>query len=1123
MRNHPEEYIIENTNFSQLNLEVLSTHAGGVKPVTRFDFIELVPPYINLNHGLFVASNSLLEFNEVRVVQLDSSIIVSCGCLAKKDRLCLHQLQVLSQIIELPYFRIFFDSILRRKKTIEIAKDYGIENEANLDDYFDLEYHQKNVRIKPKSKELLLFNEGNQKLIIEQLFHNDKQEKLSNDANYKHTKTILIFRKHKYYDHLNIELYEGEINKEGKIKNPLQNVDPLKKVWETEHIEEAKFYAAVAKYQNNFTVTKTEIELSGMKLIVGNPLKLAVFMHDSAISENITATSILPIQLLNAPMEVKIFVAKKEPFYEITGELVINDLPIPLKMVEVKHQYFVHHINSLYLISKQNLLNVLAFFKSNNPKILIHSNKFEAFRKQILSPLESLVQINYSFIKPATIKQIKEQGFDQSKEKLIYLSDQDNYVSITPVVRYGNVEIPVFTRKQITDIDPNGNEFKVERDNELEIQFTAVLMRMHPEFEEQLYEAEYFYLHKDKFLNENWFLQSFEEWRKQDITILGFNELKNNKRNAYAVKIGIELESGIDWFNTKLTLKYDKQVVSMKQLHKSIRTKSKFVQLDDGTVGLLPEEWIKKFERFFMEGELVDECIQIPKNNFNSIEALFEIEQINDSIKKEISFYKDKLNNHTKIAEVPVPAGLNGSLRDYQKQGLNWLNFLDEYNFGACLADDMGLGKTIQILAFLLLQKQKHPGISNLIVVPTSLLFNWQAEAKKFAPSLNLFTYYGLNRIKNTEEFNSHDIILTTYGMMLSDIKYFKGHHFNYVFLDESQAIKNPESQRYKAARMLHSRNKVILTGTPIENNTYDLFGQLSFACPGLLGNKQNFTDLFAMPIDKFKSGKRARELQEKIQPFVLRRTKKQVAKELPEKTEMVIYCEMGMEQRKVYDLHEKDLRDYLAGKSDDEVAKSSMHVLTGITKLRQICNATSLLKDESVYGNHSAKIEVLMEQIENNSPHHKILVFSQFVSMLDLIKKELDTKNIAYEYLTGQTKNREARVNSFQNNAAIRVFLISLKAGGVGLNLTEADYIYLVDPWWNPAVENQAIDRSYRIGQKKNVIAVRLITPGTLEEKIQQLQSSKTDLVNDLIKTDSSILKSISKDNLLQMFQHHT
>jgi SNF2 family DNA or RNA helicase len=1030
---------------------------------------------------------------------------------------------VLSQIIELPYFRIFFDPLLRRKKTIEIAKDYGIENEANLDDYFDIEYHQKNIRFKPKSKELLLFNEGNQKLIREQLFHKDKQETLSNDDIYKHTKTILVFRKHKYYDQLNIELFEGEISKEGKIKNPLQNVDTLKKVWETDHIEVAKFYAAVAKYQNNFTVTKTEIELNGLKLIVGNPLELEVFLHDANISENVTANSINQIELKKAPMEVKIHVAKKEPFYEITGELLINDLPIPLKMVEVRYQYFVHHLNILYLISQQSLLNILVFFKFNNPKILIHANKFEAFRKQVLSPLESMVQINYSFIKPATNKQIKEQGFDQSKEKLIYLSDQDNYVSITPVVRYGNVEIPVFTRKQITDIDPNGNEFKVERDNDLEIQFTAVLMRMHPEFEEQLYEAEYFYLHKDKFLNEDWFLHAFDEWRKQNITILGFNEIKNNKRNAYAVKIGIELESGINWFNTKLTLKYDKQVVSMKQLHKSIRTKSKFVQLDDGTLGLLPAEWLKKFERFFMEGELVGEYIHIPKNNFNCIDELFEIDQINDSIKKEISFYKDKLHNHTKIAEVLVPAELKGSLRDYQKQGLNWLNFLDEYNFGACLADDMGLGKTIQILAFLLLQKQKHPGKSNLIVVPTSLLFNWQAEAKKFAPSLNLFTYYGLNRIKNTDEFNTHDIILTTYGMMLSDIRYFKGHHFNYIFLDESQAIKNPESRRYKAARMLHSRNKVILTGTPIENNTYDLFGQLSFACPGLLGSKQNFTDLFAMPIDKFKSGKRARELQEKIQPFVLRRTKKQVAKELPEKTEMVIYCEMGLEQRKVYDLHEKDLRDYLAGKSDDEVAKSSIHVLTGITKLRQICNATSLLKDESVYGNHSAKIEVLMEQIENKSPNHKILVFSQFVSMLDLIKKELETKNIAYEYLTGQTKNREARVNSFQNNAAIRVFLISLKAGGVGLNLTEADYIYLVDPWWNPAVENQAIDRSYRIGQKKNVIAVRLITPCTLEEKIQQLQSSKTDLVNDLIKTDSSILKSISKDNLLQMFQHHT
>jgi SNF2 family DNA or RNA helicase len=309
------------------------------------------------------------------------------------------------------------------------------------------------------------------------------------------------------------------------------------------------------------------------------------------------------------------------------------------------------------------------------------------------------------------------------------------------------------------------------------------------------------------------------------------------------------------------------------------------------------------------------------------------------------------------------------------------------------------------------------------------------------------------------------------------------------------------------------------LTGTPIENNTFDLYGQLSFACPGLLGTKQQFKELYSVPIDQFKDTKRAKELQQRISPFILRRTKEQVAKELPDKTEMVIYCEMGKEQREVYEAAVQDVKDYIEGVSEDDLKKSSMHILQGITRLRQICNSAELLKDDKFYGNASSKMETLLEQIENKASNHKILVFSQFVGMLDLIRKELHERGIAHEYLTGQTRNREAVVNSFQDNPEVRVFLISLKAGGVGLNLTRADYVYIVDPWWNPAVENQAIDRTYRIGQEKNVVAVRLICPDTIEEKIMKLQETKKDLVGDLIKTESSIYKSLSKKDLLELF----
>ena len=308
------------------------------------------------------------------------------------------------------------------------------------------------------------------------------------------------------------------------------------------------------------------------------------------------------------------------------------------------------------------------------------------------------------------------------------------------------------------------------------------------------------------------------------------------------------------------------------------------------------------------------------------------------------------------------------------------------------------------------------------------------------------------------------------------------------------------------------------MSGTPIENNTFDLYGQLSFACPGLLGNKQYFKDIYSQPIDKFSNSKRAEALQLKINPFILRRTKKQVATELPEKTEMIIYCEMGIEQRKVYDAYEKEFRNYLLNKEEGDLPRETMHVLQGLTKLRQICNSPALLKDESYFGDAAAKIKVLIEQIEGKSKQHKILVFSQFVSMLDLIAVELKAKYIPFEYLTGKTKDRASTVGSFQENDNIRVFLISLKAGGTGLNLTEADYVYLVDPWWNPAVENQAIDRCYRIGQQKKVVAIRLICPDTIEEKIMLLQASKTQLVNNLIKTDTTVLKHFTKQDLLNL-----
>jgi SNF2 family DNA or RNA helicase len=354
----------------------------------------------------------------------------------------------------------------------------------------------------------------------------------------------------------------------------------------------------------------------------------------------------------------------------------------------------------------------------------------------------------------------------------------------------------------------------------------------------------------------------------------------------------------------------------------------------------------------------------------------------------------------------------------------------------------------------------------------------------------------------------------------LNDISYLKEYKFNYIILDESQAIKNPASKRFKAVRLLKATNRLVLTGTPIENNTFDLYAQMTFVNPGLLGGVQHFKNEYSTAIDKNKDKEAAKELKNLIDPFLLRRTKEQVAKELPTKTEQFLYCTMGDEQRKLYEVYKKKYKDYLLGKiEDDGLGKSKMYVLEGLTKLRQICDSPSLLNDTETYTNQSVKIDELVRHITEKTNNHKILIFSQFVKMLALIKNRLDELNIKYEYLDGKTRNRQEKVNNFQNNEDTRVFLISLKAGGTGLNLTAADYVYIVDPWWNPAVEAQAIDRCYRIGQKKNVTAFKMICKDTIEEKIVVHQQSKKQVSDDLIQAEDSYVKSLSKESITALF----
>ncbi|PWN65984.1 DEAD/DEAH box helicase [Chryseobacterium oncorhynchi] len=1108
------EYILENTNLTTLSVYDLLKHTTESAFVGIRDFREIYPVTIENNIGTFTKNTSLQDFPVVTISRIGNSLLCSCTCDNLKDQLCSHQAEIIHCILEEKNYRIFFDDTLRRKILIPKAKGYGLENEPDLDLYFQPEYIDGKLEIQPKIKEMLPIDE----ILLKKELLPQQSSKLDELAHFETgKKQILVIGKHRYYNHLVFSLMEAEMTQTGKIKNPVTSVDAMQLIWKAEKPLEIKFYTAIASFHNNYNEEYNPAELEALKLIVQNPLALEAYYHDRDITETVSSKSLVSIKLNTLDAEAQLSVFKKDPFYEIIGELQFNDISVPFKNVILRNEYFVYNNNTFSLVDHPDILRIIKFFKANNEILLVHSSKYEAFMQNILSNIEERIHINYSYIQPATKVQLKDKNYQI--ERVVYLRQQENYIGITPVMKYGEVEVPVYSRKQIFDTDQNGNVFKIERNDAAEARFTSLIMQQHPDFEEQMDGYDYFYLHRDKFLDDNWFLEAFETLRNEGIIILGFNELKNNKLSSHRAKINIQITSGLDWFNAKLKVGFGPKEATLKQLHRTIRNKSKFVQLDDGTLGILPEEWIDKIAAYFQAGEIDEELLKIPKINFTEISSLFEKEILSAETRDEITSYSSQFSALKDIPRIDIPEGLNAELRDYQHDGLNWLNFLDGFNFGGCLADDMGLGKTLQIIAFILSQREKRGHTTNLVVVPTSLLFNWQDEIIKFAPSIKFLVHYGADRQKSTVHFSDYEVILTSYGMLLSDIRFLKTFTFNYTFLDESQTIKNPNSERYKAARLLQSRNRIVLTGTPVENSTFDLYSQLSFACPGLLGSKQYFKDIYAIPIDKFEYSKRAIELQQKIKPFILRRTKKQVAKELPEKTETVIYCEMNTEQRRIYDAYEKELREFIAANDDDDLNKNSMHVLTGLTRLRQICNSPILIK-EGYSGEHAVKIEILMEQILGKSKDHKILVFSQFVGMLDLLKPELERHGIPFEYLTGQTKDRGKKVSNFQENEDIRVFLISLKAGGVGLNLTQADYIYLIDPWWNPATENQAIDRSYRIGQTKNVIAVRMICSNTVEEKILTLQKKKTILAQNLLKTDGKKLQGLSKQDLLEILE---
>jgi superfamily II DNA or RNA helicase len=609
-------------------------------------------------------------------------------------------------------------------------------------------------------------------------------------------------------------------------------------------------------------------------------------------------------------------------------------------------------------------------------------------------------------------------------------------------------------------------------------------------------------------------------WVNEHIEILqasGFEieQATGQKKFVFgASKIDLEVKEGNDWFDIHAVVWFGKYQIPFLSLKQHILHKKREFLLPDGEVAIIPDKWFTQYGSLFSLAE-AGKTLKLKKHHIGLINDLAEDSLANVTLERKLQ----RLSDFEDIADTQMPVHFKGSLRDYQKAGYNWFSFLREYNFGGCLADDMGLGKTIQTLA--MLQKVKEDdqllGIqtTSLIVMPTSLIYNWLTEAKKFTPKLKILAHTGTNRNKDVANFANYDIIITTYGVTRVDVDELKNFYFNYIILDESQNIKNPASKSFKAVRSLKSKHKLILSGTPVENSVSDLWSQLTFLNPGLLGTQAFFYEEYVQAIEKKKDEEKARKLQSIIKPFVLRRTKEQVAAELPPKTEQVIYCDMSEDQAAYYEKTKSAYRnDLLQSMDDGTFAQKQVQLLQGLTALRQLANHPVMIDGE--YMSDSGKFENVIHTLDNVlKGGHKVLVFSQFVKHLDIFKKHFEAENIPFAYLDGSTRNRGEIVSEFQQNAELKVFLISIKAGGVGLNLTQADYVFILDPWWNPAVEQQAIDRTHRIGQDKKVFIYKFIAKDTVEEKILALQNRKKSLANSLITTEESFFKSLSKEDI--------
>ncbi|MEO9003323.1 MAG: SNF2-related protein [Ginsengibacter sp.] len=778
-----------------------------------------------------------------------------------------------------------------------------------------------------------------------------------------------------------------------------------------------------------------------------------------------------------------------------------------------RHYFLLEDKNEFFILSHKDHLTLERLARSDESR---YGNNADEFAKHVLADLET----DYPVQRNNHIPEIEITA--PPINRLLLTELNNTFLMLTPQWIYDGFVIDGSFNEDSQKM-LNGISHNIKRNKETEGEFIKTLASLHKNFANQ--RNGFFYLTFADAIKGQWFLKVYQQLLAQNIEVVGMDMLAHFRYSPHPPVTKMVLKSENDEILIyRMEISFGNEKIPLNELQKMLLAGQKAVMLKDGALGMLGETWLGQYASIVKHGKIV-------KNEITLVRWMAITEQghsdkkplLRETLKKE--WWQKWHQWQTENTEIfPLSPQLKASLRPYQHKGYEWLLLLLNVDAGACLADDMGLGKTLQAISVITHYIDSHPQSKNIIVCPASLIYTWKEEFEKFAPSVKTGVYHGASREESQLKQPDISVIITTYSTMRNDVDMISNHSYGIAVLDESHNIKNPATQIAQAVLRIKARFRIALSGTPVINNTFDLYSQLHFALPGLFGTREFFRREYANPIDNNKDEEKIAALKKLTAPFVLRRTKEQVAKDLPEKTETILWCTMNGSQRQVYeDILNKTRSSLFLEIKSNGLANSKLSILQAMTKLRQVCSSPILLTgDEQNNCKESVKTDMLMDELDNILGKHKAIVFSQFTSMLHLLEDECKKRGIKYYHFDGQTppEKRSGMVKQFQQEGnKVNLFLISLKAGNTGLTLTAADYVFLFDPWWNTAVQDQAIDRTHRIGQTKNVFAYKMICKDTIEEKILSLQEKKKKLSEDLVSADTGFVKSLTEEDVQYLF----